>query len=114
MKITDKLLRRYDACERQRQGFNHIFPHGCQPTVENLTLLSCTTCEGGFNGSYCYLDVLWLADHVRLDCHVLQEFNCRLQQYDDQLDAVADGREAHIIYMEHAVAQLSALLMAAP
>jgi hypothetical protein len=40
MKITATLLRRHGACAPQVAEFARQFPHGCQPTHENLLFLS--------------------------------------------------------------------------
>ena len=40
MRLTYDLLVKHDACIMQRDAFRVIYPNGCEPTVETLTLLA--------------------------------------------------------------------------
>ena len=39
MKIIRELLKQNDACEEQTVRFAELFPDGCEPTIENLSVL---------------------------------------------------------------------------
>ena len=59
MRLTYQLLKRYNACELQRDEFRRLFPCGCEPTVENLTFLANHKYEDSY-GDTGLLDVFWL------------------------------------------------------
>ena len=39
MKLTYELLKKHNACEAQAAEFKRLFPDGCEPEIEHLTLL---------------------------------------------------------------------------
>ena len=96
MKLTYKLLVANFACFRQREEFKRLFPQGCQPTVENLMLLSA-------HG----LDAWWLADRF-LDRPQSNRFHNLVTKLSKNLSSVSP------LYLEIENAVLSPMLMELP
>ena len=59
MKITTKLLQQHNACYEQVAEFTRLFPEGCRPTIDNLTILRQTEYRDEY-GNRGLLDTFWL------------------------------------------------------
>ena len=115
MKITPEFLEAFEACEPQAKKALEVFPGGFEPTVENLTILRCTTYTSPRNGlDHVFLDVPWLGDQLEwLNLRVHQRYITLYRQTLKRLGRLQD-KDPDLFWAlaeEFDIAAISAMLL---